>query len=392
MVTLLLEEPQYEWALVVILGHPFFLILYGLISPDLEGGIYSSFGVENAVFVGLEKHHDSQQKRRGKQPGQSETHVTGAPPRAGRRRRRQREGGRGGAPWSGHPSSAWYGRGTGVGLRLSGSGPRCCGSFPHAKHFTIINNINNNSLEHHFIFRRSLAQQPPAGGPGRSGYQSETIEQNPFYSTPYGDQPAGDAVTPKEYLVALYVIPLWLCLILICVRGTARWSVRRHRNAAATLATSQEIDEGSAGDTARGLTASQIHRLKVFPFRSAETEQAKPGQWHQHECSVCMEALEEGDVCAELPCGHVFHRECVTEWLARRPSCPICREDTGEALNARARTRTRGGRHGDGAPGRTPRGGDTGQRGERGAGVDGQPALQAETGLAGAEPEGRRVR
>jgi len=40
---------------------PFFLILYGLISPDLEGGgIYSSFGVENAVFVGLEKHHDSQ--------------------------------------------------------------------------------------------------------------------------------------------------------------------------------------------------------------------------------------------------------------------------------------------------------------------------------------------
>ena len=45
-----------------------------------------------------------------------------------------------------------------------------------------------------------------------------------------------------------------------------------------------------------------------------------------------MEALEEGDVCAELPCGHVFHRECVTEWLALRPSCPICREDTGEAL------------------------------------------------------------
>ena len=42
---------------------PFFLILYGLISPDLEGGgIYSSFGVENAVFVGLEKHHESQRR------------------------------------------------------------------------------------------------------------------------------------------------------------------------------------------------------------------------------------------------------------------------------------------------------------------------------------------
>ena len=26
------------------------------------GGIYSSFGVENAVFVGLEKHHESQRR------------------------------------------------------------------------------------------------------------------------------------------------------------------------------------------------------------------------------------------------------------------------------------------------------------------------------------------
>ena len=65
MVTLLLEEPQYEWALVVILGHPLFpdiMILYDGFARSGGGGIYSSFGVENAVFVGLEKHHESQHR------------------------------------------------------------------------------------------------------------------------------------------------------------------------------------------------------------------------------------------------------------------------------------------------------------------------------------------
>ena len=43
-----------------ILGHH--PLLPDIIWIDLArsgGGIYSSFGVENAVFVGLEKHHES---------------------------------------------------------------------------------------------------------------------------------------------------------------------------------------------------------------------------------------------------------------------------------------------------------------------------------------------
>ena len=29
---------------------------------------------------------------------------------------------------------------------------------------------------------------------------------------------------------------------------------------------------------------------------------------------------------AALPCGHLFHQECVREWISRQKDCPTCRE------------------------------------------------------------------
>ena len=44
------------------------------------------------------------------------------------------------------------------------------------------------------------------------------------------------------------------------------------------------------------------------------------------ECVVCQESLVEkelGTICM-LPCHHVFHRACLSEWLGRAGSCPTC--------------------------------------------------------------------
>jgi len=43
-------------------------------------------------------------------------------------------------------------------------------------------------------------------------------------------------------------------------------------------------------------------------------------------CCVCMCDLELDDVAIKLPsCGHVFHEECVIQWLDCRTTCPICK-------------------------------------------------------------------
>ncbi|GMJ15682.1 hypothetical protein like AT4G05350 [Hibiscus trionum] len=49
-------------------------------------------------------------------------------------------------------------------------------------------------------------------------------------------------------------------------------------------------------------------------------------------CSICMESLSpsEGAVASRrVSCGHVYHRDCITDWLlnGNSNSCPLCRRE-----------------------------------------------------------------
>jgi hypothetical protein len=44
------------------------------------------------------------------------------------------------------------------------------------------------------------------------------------------------------------------------------------------------------------------------------------------ECCICFYEHKVGDLqVARLPCGHLFHQACITDWLAKKCTCPICR-------------------------------------------------------------------
>ena len=51
-------------------------------------------------------------------------------------------------------------------------------------------------------------------------------------------------------------------------------------------------------------------------------------QHDDDECSRCLDVLEEP--LTQLPCGHLFHRDCAEEWrgygqLDAHRQCPMCR-------------------------------------------------------------------
>lgn len=41
-------------------------------------------------------------------------------------------------------------------------------------------------------------------------------------------------------------------------------------------------------------------------------------------CAVCLEELRAGEVVRKLPCGHCYHKQCITRWLQQKAVCPVC--------------------------------------------------------------------
>jgi hypothetical protein len=50
-------------------------------------------------------------------------------------------------------------------------------------------------------------------------------------------------------------------------------------------------------------------------------------------CSICLHELVAGDSTLTAGCNHVYHRQCLMEWMASyaRTDCPNCRTDVFQA-------------------------------------------------------------
>ncbi|PQP99509.1 hypothetical protein Pyn_14500 [Prunus yedoensis var. nudiflora] len=42
-------------------------------------------------------------------------------------------------------------------------------------------------------------------------------------------------------------------------------------------------------------------------------------------CVVCLENMLSGDRVTRMPCFHIFHGDCIVEWLKQAHICPLCR-------------------------------------------------------------------
>ncbi|TQD72902.1 hypothetical protein C1H46_041559 [Malus baccata] len=42
-------------------------------------------------------------------------------------------------------------------------------------------------------------------------------------------------------------------------------------------------------------------------------------------CSICREEMMVGSEATRMPCSHLYHGDCIVEWLQRSRNCPLCR-------------------------------------------------------------------
>ena len=77
------------------------------------------------------------------------------------------------------------------------------------------------------------------------------------------------------------------------------------------------------GGGERGLSDSQLGDL---PTHTLDTHMLSSIPQHQHMCPICMDEMQVGDAVLKTPCGHVFHKTCVSQWLTQNNDCPVCRQ------------------------------------------------------------------
>ena len=83
---------------------------------------------------------------------------------------------------------------------------------------------------------------------------------------------------------------------------------------------------GGGSSVNRGASRTCIER-NTFPHKfnkrpaAAEPEEEEEGD----KCTICLSEFEVEEDVRRLPCMHLFHVECVDQWLGQNKRCPICR-------------------------------------------------------------------
>lgn len=75
------------------------------------------------------------------------------------------------------------------------------------------------------------------------------------------------------------------------------------------------------------LTKEQFDKL--FSEKVTQDNETK----YKSECNICMDEYKCDDVIVKLGCNHIFHKDCIYNWLCNeRVTCPVCRKDTRDDL------------------------------------------------------------
>ncbi|BFZ16861.1 hypothetical protein BsWGS_19900 [Bradybaena similaris] len=53
---------------------------------------------------------------------------------------------------------------------------------------------------------------------------------------------------------------------------------------------------------------------------------------HAKECVICMNEFMLDEQLRYLPCLHIYHKDCIDDWLMRSFTCPSCLEPVDAAL------------------------------------------------------------
>ena len=73
--------------------------------------------------------------------------------------------------------------------------------------------------------------------------------------------------------------------------------------------------------------AASSEAIKKLPQVKIEKKHCKKSglKMEPPTCTVCTETINVDTKGMFMPCGHVYHPDCLIPWLEKQNSCPVCR-------------------------------------------------------------------
>lgn len=78
--------------------------------------------------------------------------------------------------------------------------------------------------------------------------------------------------------------------------------------------------------TNRG-ASQEVIEMHTLPHKYKKLRRPSDADEDAEKCTICLSLFEDDCDVRRLPCMHLFHRDCVDQWLATSKQCPICRVD-----------------------------------------------------------------
>ena len=66
----------------------------------------------------------------------------------------------------------------------------------------------------------------------------------------------------------------------------------------------------------------QLNKIREY-LRKVKTNK----KFVSESCVICLENFDNINNVSSLPCGHQFHTKCITEWMLKSKTCPLCKKE-----------------------------------------------------------------
>jgi hypothetical protein len=125
-----------------------------------------------------------------------------------------------------------------------------------------------------------------------------------------------------SFLVLLIMLPVAICCGEAVAELLPEYAPGQRRPAAPAAPAPVELMTPAA---------PVVVKLRYFRYSAEGTRASEEAG----VCAICREVLEHGENCSEVSdCRHLFHRNCIDEWLKSKTTCPMCRGDVVERVSA----------------------------------------------------------